>query len=122
MTANEDGTYTISFKNVEFETAGTIWYKVCKNHAWDESYGMDKKDGNAEYIVNEPCTVGEIVFTFNPAAEGFKVSCEFKDIVTGINSIAANGQTVVVYNLKGQRVMNAQKGLYIQNGKKVVIK
>jgi len=25
-----------------------------------------------------------------------------------------------IYNLNGQRVMKAQKGLYIQNGKKVV--
>ena len=42
---------------------------------------------------------------------------------TGVNSID-NGQWTMdnVYNLNGQRVNNAKKGLYIVNGKKVVIK
>jgi hypothetical protein len=44
-----------------------------------------------------------------------------KSIVDGINTLSFN-KSAVIYNMKGQRVMNAQKGLYIQNGKKVVIK
>jgi len=45
------------------------------------------------------------------------------DVATGINSID-NGQLTMdnVYNLNGQRVNNAKKGLYIVNGKKVVMK
>ena len=46
--------------------------------------------------------------------------------VTGIAHISADGQINleegVVYNLNGQRVANPVKGLYIVNGKKVVIK
>ena len=43
--------------------------------------------------------------------------------VTGIEGIMANEQTVKnIYNLAGQKVNKAQKGLYIQNGKKVVVK
>lgn len=38
---------------------------------------------------------------------------------TAIKNINANSNKVI-YNLAGQRVMNAQKGLYIINGKKVV--
>ena len=40
---------------------------------------------------------------------------------TGINTLTID-ENAVIYNMKGQRVMNAQKGLYIVNGKKVVIK
>lgn len=47
------------------------------------------------------------------------------DVVTGINSID-NGKWTIdnseVYNLAGQRVVKPTKGLYIQNGKKIVIK
>ena len=44
-------------------------------------------------------------------------------IVTGIQSVN-NAQTVsnTVYNLAGQKVMSAQKGLYIRDGKKFVVK
>ena len=42
---------------------------------------------------------------------------------TGINSIAADKmKNATIYNMKGQRVDKAQKGLYIINGKKVMIK
>jgi len=45
------------------------------------------------------------------------------DEATGIEGVAAekadNGE---IYNLQGQRVMKAQKGLYIINGKKVLVK
>lgn len=41
---------------------------------------------------------------------------------TGITNVAAEAQNNTVYNLAGQRVANAQKGLFIVNGKKMVIK
>ena len=42
---------------------------------------------------------------------------------TGINSIAADKmENATIYTISGQRVEKAQKGLYIINGKKVVIK
>ena len=52
-------------------------------------------------------------------------SISFEDSTTGIGSFD-NGQWTMdnseVYNLNGQKVQNAQKGLYIVNGKKVVVK
>ncbi len=42
--------------------------------------------------------------------------------VTGINIVKAAVEDGAIYNLNGQKVMNAKKGLYIINGKKVVIK
>ena len=41
---------------------------------------------------------------------------------TGINSINAADSKAPVYNVAGQRVSKAQKGVYIQNGKKVAVK
>lgn len=44
-------------------------------------------------------------------------------VTTGIEGIkAADMENGNVYNLNGQRVVKAQKGLFIINGKKVVVK
>ena len=40
----------------------------------------------------------------------------------GINSINAADSNAPIYNVAGQRVSKAQKGVYIQNGKKVAVK
>lgn len=72
---------------------------------------------------------GAYLHTTEPlAAEnaGSRVSWIFDDEVTGISQIEntqpATVKNTVVYNLNGQRVMNPAKGLYIVNGKKVIIK
>jgi len=45
------------------------------------------------------------------------------DEATGIEGVAAEkADNCEIYNLQGQRVMKAQKGLYIINGKKVLVK
>ena len=47
------------------------------------------------------------------------------DNTTGINAIEngnANIKDAIIYNLNGQRVVNPNKGLYIVNGKKVIMK
>ena len=40
----------------------------------------------------------------------------------GINSISLNDPNAEVYNLNGQRVKSAKKGVYVVNGKKVAVK
>ena len=40
----------------------------------------------------------------------------------GINTVITQGENGAVYNLQGQRVLKAQKGLYIVNGKKYIVK
>ena len=54
------------------------------------------------------------------AKEGFDLV--FGNEVTGINTIENAADNGAVFNLQGQRVNKAQKGVYIQNGKKVVLK
>ena len=41
---------------------------------------------------------------------------------TGINSVSFDTVNGAIYNLNGQKVMKGQKGLYIINGKKMVVK
>lgn len=58
-------------------------------------------------------------------ASGSRLSLSFEDESTDINSID-NGQCTIdngeTYNLRGQRVEKVSKGLYIKNGKKIVVK
>lgn len=57
-------------------------------------------------------------------SSGARVFIGFDDETTGINTIE-NGNVeandAIIYNLNGQRVVNPTKGLYIVNGKKVMI-
>lgn len=59
------------------------------------------------------------------AAPGLNFMGLFDDVVTGIEDTRLNNTAEtnnVVYNLAGQRVATPAKGLYIVNGKKVIIK
>ena len=42
--------------------------------------------------------------------------------ITGISAISTSAAAKVTYDLQGRRVNNAEKGVYIQNGKKVLVK
>ncbi len=50
------------------------------------------------------------------------VRCLFSGETTGIDSVVKENGSDVLYNLKGQRVNQAGKGMYIKNGKKVIVK
>ena len=64
-----------------------------------------------------------IATTLAPDAEaGAPMVIEFADEVTGIEAVEAETSASGIYNLAGQRVAKAQKGLYIVNGKKVIFK
>lgn len=68
---------------------------------------------NTAYIEAQPATTGE----------GARSFIAIDGEATAIEGIAAEkAQDGVIYNLQGQRVVKAQKGLYIINGKKVLVK
>ncbi len=52
--------------------------------------------------------------------DNFQLKYFGEEIVDAISSVNAKAENNAIYNLNGQQVMNAQKGLYIINGKKVV--
>ncbi len=60
MTANEDGTYSVTFTNV---AAGKYQFKVT-NGTWDTSWGAATTSGNVEITVE---TAGDVTITFDPA-------------------------------------------------------
>ena len=73
-------------------------------------------------LVNDGCVVLKNAGTYK-----ISVTKDLKMTITaagtGINSIAADKmKDATIYTISGQRVEKAQKGLYIINGKKVVIK
>jgi hypothetical protein len=55
-------------------------------------------------------------------ATSTEATCKLYVGVTGINGINAADSKAPIYNVAGQRVSKAQKGVYIQNGKKVAVK
>lgn len=119
MGEQADGTYAISYDDVVFDQPGTIYFKVCENKSWDVSYGAYGQ--NAEKTV-PVAGVYDITFTFNPAEGSVFCTLELDEIATGISNVNANAKKGQLYNLNGQQVMKAQKGLYILNGKKVILK
>ena len=65
---------------------------------------------------------GGYTYTLKYYWMGLTVTKTSDEVVNGINAINAQPETGAVYNLQGQKVEKAQKGLYIINGKKVVMK
>ena len=56
-----------------------------------------------------------------PAANA--IALNFEDVTTGISLTEINGENAPVYDLSGRRVLRTVKGgLYIQNGKKYIVK
>ena len=122
-----DGTYKKVYENVTFEHDGNITFKIAENHAWDVNYGWtpsaDNPNGNAEYYVAAPATGATMTITFDPSGTTpeDKVKISVEGIPTGINGIDADtaDDNAPIYNLAGQKVTKAYKGVVIQNGKKI---
>ena len=79
-------------------------------------------EGTAFY----PCKAGSL--PINKAyllgnGESSAIVMNFGNAVTGINTIAAPASAKApIFDLSGRRVVKATKGLYIQNGKKIIVK
>ena len=101
---------------------GDVYYQLSRNANKDANsigFYWGAADGGA---FNNKAHRAYLAVTTEQAggAKGFA----FNDMATGIKSIAADTENgnAIIYNLAGQRVSNAQKGIYIVNGKKVVIR
>lgn len=76
----------------------------------------------AAYLLNSATLVemGKALYDLIKEVEEYK---EAQEVPTGISGFTAEKQnSATIYNLNGQRVEKAQKGLYIINGKKVMVK
>ena len=90
-------------------------------------YGLTVSGSTAKFAKLKKGTIqpGKAYLQIENPSEGSarELSIVFEDgTTTGISAVAAENGAETVYNLQGQRVSKAQKGLFIVNGKKVVRK
>ena len=127
--SQENGNATCLSVNKEkpetaFKKEGDKIYLAINPDAGYEAVISVKAGEDDVEVTAEAGTYDEQKYThfFTMPASAVTVTVTFKS-ATGINSIAADKmKNATIYNMKGQRVDKAQKGLYIINGKKVVIK
>lgn len=121
MTKQENNIYVLVKKGISLN-AQTYEYKVCSNHDWTESYGADPLGiDNAILIIPEAGTY-DVTFTFNQATKEVSATAVRTD-TDGISQIAGDVKAKnVVFNLQGHRVSTPKQGVYIINGKKVIVK
>ena len=113
-------------QNVQIEVSTLTWddsnyallYAICKDgkvidFTTEATYTVD--DANATYTVRAANEMG-----------GLSEASAAATVVTGIENVtkadAINANTDAIYTLQGVRVDKARKGLYIINGKKVIVK
>lgn len=121
---DDDVTYTGDNLLVGLPTGGTVAVAGSGNNY---VFGWSDPADPGFYLVNstEPALGAGKAYLHTTAALGARLFINFEDEnVTGIQSIE-NGKSTIdnaVYDLSGRRVAQPTKGLYIVNGKKVVIK
>ncbi|MCI5508646.1 MAG: hypothetical protein MR401_07425 [Bacteroidales bacterium] len=93
-------------------TSGTVYTLQNKNNmlGFYKYTGENVKGGKAYYLLADD----------EAASMGFVF--DFEGQTTGVESIEVNTDNQVIYDLSGRRVAKAGKGLYIINGKKVLVK
>lgn len=136
LAANKDFTYTIvnseevapadnllhgSVEATETHVEGaTTYYKLAKG---EEGIGFYWANENGTAFTNGANKAYLAVKGKLSQMRGFS----FESMTTGINNVVANtnnSKNAVIYDLNGRRVnsLNAAKGVYIVNGKKVIVK
>ena len=105
MTLTADGTYTLSAPRNQFQKLLLYDYETgAETNLTADSYTFTAKAGTDE--------------------SRFELRMNSSSIVTAIEGVQANAKPqsdVRVYNLNGQRVSQPQRGVYVVNGKKVVV-
>lgn len=116
MTQTAEKVYAYTFKAL---AAGDYQYKVVVNHDWAVAYGAfhaGQEGDNASFSLTEASDV-TITLDLNPETPQLKVTISPSTAIRGLEAAA---QSEAVYNLAGQRVSRAVRGIYVINGKKVV--
>ena len=101
---------------------GEYLWNVYKN---GNGFGLECSDQAGNYVNDNGSRLGFWADPNNAKYDGggkIKVFEAANPVVTSISSVAVSTNTNAVYNLNGQRVEAPAKGLYIQNGKKFVVK
>lgn len=100
-------------------TGGAVYYKLSLNKAGDaNSVGFYYGAADGAAFTNG----AHKAYLALPAASGVRAFLFNGNTTTGLQNATSNNAATQVYDLQGRRVQSAQKGLYIINGKKVLVK
>ena len=103
-------------------TKGIGLYKAKKNVSTNTENDTEGETFEAfKNFANKAYLPASVVVNANAAMFAFGRGAEDDEESTGIESVELNGE-LVIYDLAGRRVQKMEKGIYIVNGKKVVIK
>lgn len=105
---------------VDATNGGTVRYYILSHSADQTDFGFywAAMDG-AAITYQSPYAFLAIETTSDNAVKGFSLS----DSATGINAVSTDENApATIYDLQGRRVNAATRGLYIVNGKKVLVK
>ena len=81
------------------------------------------KNGLGFYMLKGTLQAGKGYLQVSESAGSAKQNFIAFEETTGVKAIEVNGNADnAIYNLQGVRVANPQKGIYVKNGKKYVIK
>ncbi len=126
-------------------TGNSFWYQIAevqgnpqpavnylKGFCWEQTLNPTEEDGSVNYVLynNEFCTFDNSgmlgyhkAYLQLPASAGSKqITMSFADEPSGIGEVEAGEEQKVYYNLSGMRVEKPKKGVYVQNGKKIIFK
>lgn len=126
----DEGDYYVPFTTTSSTDRGQLqFYDDYAVTSTDEYYvyGLvyDDVNGKAKFAkVNEGQNVGGHVILRVLKSSDARLALEvvFADETTGISSVNAEANNGAYYNLQGIRVAQPTKGLYIVNGKKMLVK
>ena len=104
-----EGSYTMAVSNTGATLDGTNLLKA--NIA-------DRTPGEAEYYT---LAAGKAYLVI-PGGSARTITMKFSGEATGISELKSVAEEGALYNLSGARVSKPTKGLYIQNGKKLIVK
>ena len=108
----EDNDLTGTLETVETPTPGTVYtLQYLDNTLGLYRYTGTTVKGGKAYYHRADGAAAPMGFVF-----------DFEGQTTGVESIEVNAENQVIYDLSGRRVAKAGKGLYIINGKKVLVK
>ena len=114
-----NGEGTVELKVAESAAPITNQLKVSDGTAQENIYVLAEKNSKVGFYkwAGGALSEGKVYLPVPANAREF-IGISFE--ATGINTAKAAETNGMVYNLQGQRVVKAQKGLYIVNGKKVI--
>ena len=108
--ASSTVTFVGTFSPVELTSANENTYVVSSNTLYEVTSVVNVKAYRGYFTVATTSGVKNFVLDFGNGE------------TTNIEALESETGDKVIYNLAGQRVQKAQKGIFIVNGKKVVIK